>query len=238
MTLCIDSGDHFHNDQGAKFALTCPHCQVLAHMTAVSVPSYAALQTYRPSHVGLVYRCDSCNAPVFLKFAVKLYASSRVDLSSDYTELERAPESFAYFTYLPEEPEQLFREALICFSAGANNAFASLCRRTAQSVFADLGDNGRLSMFDELNEIRDFTGLDSDTFNAVRKVLFGNDSEPRPNMPPIDNYLAGVLLEVMKDLLYEAYVRRGQLTQALVVRRHSTEDARATLTSLPRADLA
>ena len=235
MTLCIDSGGNFHHDQGAKFALTCPHCQVLAHMSPVSVPGYAPLQTYRPSHVGLVFRCDSCNAPVFLKFPVKLYANSRVELGSDFVELERAPEHFQYFTYLPEEPEILFREALVCFTACAYNAFASMCRRTAQAVFADLGDNGKLSMFDELNNIREFTGLDADTFNAVRKVLFGSDSEPRPNMPALDSYQAGVLLEVLRDLLYEAYVRRGQLQQALMVRRHSAVDAASKVTPIGKA---
>ena len=234
MTLYIDSGDRLHHDQGTKLALTCPHCQVLAHMSPVSVPGYAALQTFRPSQVGVVFRCDSCNAPVFLRFPVRLYGTSRVELAGNYTELERAPEHFAYFTYLPEEPEQLFREALTCFSAGAHNAFASMCRRTAQAVFADLGDNGRLSMFDELNEIREFTGLDSDTFNAIRKVLFGNDGEPRPNTPLIDAYQAGVLLEVLRDLLYEAYVRRGQLTHALMVRRHAAEDSGANVTPLVR----
>ena len=234
MTMYIDSGDRLHHEQGAKFALTCPHCQVLAHMSPVSVPGYAALQSFRPSQVGVVFRCDSCNAPVFLKFPVKLYGSSRVELGTDYRELERAPEHFAYFTHLPEEPELLFREALVCFSAGAFNGFASLCRRTAQAVFADLGDNGRLSMFDELSEIREFTGLDAETFNVLRKVLFGSDDEPRPNIPLLDAYQAGVLLEVLRDLLYEAYVRRGQLTQALMVRRYSAADERASVTSLPR----
>ncbi len=177
MTISIDSGGSLNYDQAAKFALTCPHCQVVAHMSVVSTPAYAQLQMYRPSHVGLVFRCDSCNAPVFLKYPVKHYAASRVDLDSDFTELEHAPENFPYFTHLPEEPERLFREALTCFSAGAYNAFASMCRRASQAVFADLGDNGKLSMFDELNEIREFTGLDADTFNVVRKILFGSDSE-------------------------------------------------------------
>ncbi len=205
-------------------------------MSPVSLPGYASLQTYKPSHVGLVFRCDSCNAPVFLKFPVKLYSNNRVDLGADYTELERSPEDFPYFSHLSEEPELLLREALICFSAGAFNAFASMCRRTFQAVFSDLGDNGKLQLFDELNTIREFTELDTDTFNVVRKILFGNDNEPRPNMPSVTQYQAGVLLEVIRDLLYEAYVRRGQLQQALMVRRHSAEDAlTATITQINKA---
>ena len=49
----------------------------------------------------------------------------------------------------------------------------------------------------------------------------------------IDNFQAGVLLEVTKDLLYQAYVRRGRLQQAMMVRRYFAEDAASKVTLLP-----
>jgi hypothetical protein len=39
-------------------------------------------------------------------------------------------------------------------------------------------------------------------------------------------YEAGVLLEVMKDMLYQAYVRLGKLQQAMMVRRFFDENRR------------
>jgi hypothetical protein len=227
MPIYIDASGGLHHDQAQNFALACPHCQVLSHLTAVSVPQYAQLVAFKPSHVGIVYRCDSCNAPVFLKYAVKLYAGNRVELASGFTELERAREKF-YFTHLPEEAELLFREALACFSAGCFNAFASMCRRTAQAVFADLGDNGKLRMFDQLNDVREMAELDQETFNVVRKILFGTDAEPRPNMPVLEATVAGVVLEVVKDLLYQSYVRRGRLQQAMMVRRYFADESAAS----------
>ena len=80
MSIHIDSNSRLHHDQEASFALVCPHCQVLSHMTAVSIPQFAQLSAHKPNHVGIVYRCDSCNAPVFLKFPVKIYAATRVEL--------------------------------------------------------------------------------------------------------------------------------------------------------------
>src|SRR5512134_1050679 len=142
MSVYVDANSRLHHDQERTLALNCPHCQVHSHITPVSVPLYAELVQARPTHVGVVYRCDSCNAPIFLKFAVKMYAANRVELGNSFVELERAREKFN-FTYLPENVERLFREALGCYSAGHFNAFASMCRRTAQTVFADLGDNGR-----------------------------------------------------------------------------------------------
>ncbi|HXQ64422.1 MAG TPA: hypothetical protein VN787_06180 [Steroidobacteraceae bacterium] len=234
MSIHLDSAGNLHHDHAQSFALTCPHCQVLSHLTPVSLPQYSQLMAFKPSHVGIVYRCDSCNSPVFLKYPVKAYTGSRVELGTNFQELERAKEKFS-LTYLPKDAEALFKEALASFSAGCFNAFASLCRRTAQAVFDDLGDNGKLRMFDQLNEVREMAELDQDTFNVVRKVLFGTDAEPPSGMPLLEAATAGVLVEVIKDLLYQSYVRKGRLQQAMMVRRYFASEADAKVTPLTKA---
>jgi hypothetical protein len=231
MAVYIDSSGRLHHDQETGLALSCPHCGVLAHITPVSVPDFNVLQQYKPSQVGLVYRCEACNAPVFLRFPVKLYSGSRVELAPNFVELERPRERFN-FTYLPEETETLLKEAFACFSAACYNAFASMCRRVAQMTFADLGPEGKLELFDELANIRRLAELDDESYEAVRKVLFDFDEPGRGNLPAIDAYQAGVLLEVLKDLLYQAYVRRGRLQQAMMVRRYFADDA-GNVTPLP-----
>src|SRR5579863_2826863 len=193
MSIHIDSSSRLINSQEKTLALTCPHCQVVAHVTVSAVPRFEELQTYRPSQIGIVYRCDACQSPVFLRFAVRMYAASRIELSPQFIEVERAREKFSY-TYLPEEVELLFREALLCFSSGAYNAFASMCRRTAQAMFADLGEAGKIRLFDELNEVRELAGIATEPFNKLRAMLFGNETDPRPNMPLLDSYEAGVAL--------------------------------------------
>lgn len=234
MSVYVDANSRLHHDQERSLALNCPHCQVYSHITAVSVPLFSELVASRPSHVGVVYRCDSCNAPVFLRYAVKVYATNRVELANNFVELERAREKFN-FTYLPEECEKLFREALGCYSAGHFNAFASMCRRTAQSVFSELGENGRLRIFNQLAEARDMAEVDADSFGIVKKVLFGNDTDPWPSIPEIGAYEAGVLLELVKDMLYQAYVRKGKLQQAMMVRRFFAEETLDKITPIGRA---
>jgi hypothetical protein len=216
MSIYIDSNSRLHHEQGSAFALNCPHCQVFAHMTPLSVPQFVPLVTHRPAQVGVVFRCDACNAPVFLKFPVKIYAGNRVELNPHYSELERPREKFSML-YLPEQCESLFREALACYSAGYFNAFASLCRRTAHSMFANIGDNSRLKIFDLLSEIREMAELDSESFALIKKIVFDNDTE-HTGFPILTAHSAGLLLEVMKDLLYQCYVRRGKLRQAVKVR--------------------
>jgi hypothetical protein len=234
MSVYVDSNSRLHHDQERSLALNCPHCLVFSHITAVSVPQYAELVAARPSHVGVVYRCDSCNAPVFLRYAVKIYGPNRVELANTYVELERVREKFN-FTYLPEDLEKLFREALACYSAGQFNAFASMCRRTTQVMIRDLGENGRLRIFNQLAEAREMAEIDAETFAAVKKVLFGSDADPWPSMPEVGAYEAGVLLELVKDVLYEAYVRKGKLQQSMMVRRFFAEESIDKILQIGRA---
>ena len=217
MSMYITPQDELHIEyQG--IALTCPHCQTLTHLTAVAVPKFEDLSRRRPKHVGMVFRCDACVEPVFLKFVVKAYTALRVELSANYVEIERARENFP-LTYLPEDAEAVFKEALNCYAAGCFNAFGAMCRRTAQSLFRELGERGKLELFDTLQEIRALAELDDDTFAALRAVLFGSDSDPWPHQPDVNAERAGILLEVMRDLLYQTFVRKARLLQAMTFRK-------------------
>ncbi|MGB6307661.1 MAG: hypothetical protein WBF89_07685 [Steroidobacteraceae bacterium] len=217
MSLYITPQDELHIEfQG--IALTCPHCQTLTHLTASAVPKFEDLSRRKPKHVGVVFRCDACTEPVFLRFAVKAYTALRVELASSYVEIERARENFP-LTYLPEAAETLFKEALDCYAAGCFNAFGAMSRRTAQALFRELGERGKLELFDTLQEIRALAELDDETFAALRAVLFGSDSDPWPHHPDIDAERAGVLLEVMRDLLYQTFVRKARLLQAMTFRK-------------------
>ena len=217
MSIYITPQDELHVEyQG--IALTCPHCQTLTHLTPIAVPKFEELMRRKPKHIGIVFRCDTCIEPIFLKFAVKAYTALRVELASNFIEIERAREHFP-LTYLPEEAEELFKEALNCYSAACFNAFGSMSRRTAQSLFRELGERGKLELFDTLQEIRSLADLDDDTFSILRAVLFGSDSDPWPNQPNLTSEHAGVLLEVMRDLLYQTFVRKARLIQAVTFRR-------------------
>ena len=217
MSMYITPQDELHVEyQG--IALTCPHCQTVTHLTAVAVPKFDDLNRSKPKHIGIAFRCDACAEPVFLRFTVKAYTAQRVELGSNYTEVEHARESFP-LTYLPEDAEGLFKEALNCYAAGCFNAFGAMSRRTAQSLFRELGERGKLELFDTLQEIRSLAELDGETFAALRAVLFGSDSDPWPHQPDVDAERAGILLEVMRDLLYQTFVRKARLLQAMTFRK-------------------
>lgn len=218
MTVYITPQDELHIEHQG-IALTCPSCQTLTHVTPTATPPFDDLSRRKPKQIGIVFRCDACGEPVFLKFTARAYNALRIELLPSYTEVERARENFP-LTYLPDESAQLFREALSCYTACCYNAFGAMCRRSAQSVFRELGERGKLEMFDTLQQIRSLAELDDDTFGVVRAVIFGSDEDPWPHQPRLDAESSGVLLEVMRDLLYETFVRKARLVQALKFRRH------------------
>tara|TARA_R110000782_G_scaffold12910_5_gene38190 strand:- start:419 stop:1018 length:600 start_codon:yes stop_codon:yes gene_type:complete len=198
-------------------------------MSPQSVPDAAALLRDKPKHVGLVYQCDACHAPVFLRFAVREYAENRVELLRNFMELERPKEKFA-FSYLPKHTEVMFREALSCYSHNNFNAFTSMCRRAARSAFQALGEGGKLRAFEEVMTAQDIAGIDDDTFAPIKAVLFGGGQEEE--LPMLNRAQAGILLEVMKDMFYQCFVRHGKLTRAIKVRRFFvTESSNDTLQS-------
>jgi len=220
MAISIERDGEIRRQADEQFGLECPYCGVYSHMTPQSVPNYDSLQRTRPKHVGIVYQCDACSAPVFLRFAVKQFGDDKVELYQNFIELERPKERFQ-FSYLPKATELLFREALSCYSSGNFNAFASMCRRAATSSFSALGESGKLRAFDEVMVAQDIAEIDDDSFEPIKRIIFDADNG---ELPLITHAQAGILLEVMKDMFYQCFVRRGKLTRAIKVRRFFVQD--------------
>jgi hypothetical protein len=109
-----------------------------------------------------------------------------------------------------------------------------MCRRTAQAVCQDLGETGRARLFEQVGEARELAEIDDETFAVVKKVLFGADTDPAPQLPELTASEAGVLLELVKDMLYETYVRKGKLQQAMMVRRFFAEETLDKITPIGR----
>lgn len=216
--------DHSHHDD-LQLGLECPYCNVYARMTAVSVPDVSLLIDTRPKHTGIVYQCDACNAPVFLRFGVKDVREDAVELYQNYVELERPKERFP-FSYLPKQTEILFREALSCYSMNNYNAFASMCRRSAISAFDALGEGGKMQAFEELMVAQEIAEIDDSTLDPIKTILFEQGQDDR--LPMLNRVQAGILLEVLKDIFYQCFVRRGKLTRAIRVRNLFGQDSVAS----------
>jgi len=223
MAITIERDTGLRLSAEEQFGLECPHCGIHAHMSPQSVPDFEILTEDKPTHCGLVYQCDACTAPVFLKFAVKQFGDDAIELHRNFSELERPKERFQ-FSYLPKQTDILFREALTCYSKNCFNAFASMCRRAAASAFVTLGESGRLQAFDEVMAAQDIAEIDDDSFEPIKNVIFGSGEVN--DLPNLNRAQAGILLEVLKDMFYQCFVRRGKLNRAIKVRRFFVQDGK------------
>lgn len=223
MHVFIDPTGVMHFGEERETARNCPHCHAFSRMSPQSLPTFDTLLLQKPRTIGVVLRCHACNAPVFLRYATRAFSSSRVELSPQAFDVERPVEKFA-FNYVPEDVETFFREALVCYSHNQFQAFASMCRRTAAVAFADLGNSTKLRLFDSLSDVREMADIDEATFAVVMRIIFAGTADPVVDMPFINTYQAAVLLEVMKDFLYQAYVRKGRLQHAMKVRRFFVQE--------------
>lgn len=228
MSIILDEDRGIESGLEERIGLECPHCGMYAHMSPQSVPDATSLLRDKPKHVGLVYQCDACHSPVFLRFAVRAYSDNRVELLRNFVELERPKERFA-FSYLPKHTEIMFREALICYSNNNFNAFASMCQRAARSAFDALGEGGKLRAFEEVLTAQSIADIDDETFSPIKAVLFGGGQQE--DLPLLNHAEAGILLEVLKDLLYQCFVRHGKLARSIKVRQFFVSEEQTKLHS-------
>jgi len=226
----IDSTGVMYFGDERETARNCPHCHAFSRMSPTALPTFDELLLQKPRAIGLVLRCHACNAPVFLRYATRAYGSNRVELAPQAFDVERPVEKFA-FNYVPEDVETSFREALICYSHNQIQAFASMCRRTAAVSFAALGNSTKLRLFDSLSDVREMADIEEETFAVVMRIIFAGGADPVVDLPFINTYQAAVLLEVMKDFLYQAYVRKGRLQHAMKVRRFFVQENAARTSS-------
>jgi hypothetical protein len=230
----LDNQNRLHREATSG---ECPHCGNVAHFSLAACPGFQRLRAERPARVGIVLQCDACHMPLFFRYRVRAWLEERIELHPHPEPLEPPPERFNYAA-LPEPVAATFREALACYSANLLQAFAVMCRATTQAMLEDLGERSRLRVFDQVAEVRTLAEIDESTFSAVRRVLFEGDASRPHAEPPLTRVQAAVLLETMKDLLYQSYIRRAKLQQALRLRQFPVAEPAvrpASETPLPRS---
>ena len=225
MSLYVKNNNGF--EQAETVARECPHCGASAQLIPVSTPSYEALMQSRPRHAGICFRCAACNEPRFARVAVRSFGPDRVELSSNIVDIERSKERFQ-FGYLPANVERLFREALDCYPADLFMAFAVMCRRTIHAAGADVGANETGTVHDLFKDAVAVSDVDAQTVAVLETLLFGADE---PELAPAAEE-AAALIEIIKDVIYQRYVRSAKLKAAVRMRRYFAGETTQKITPI------
>jgi hypothetical protein len=206
-------------EQSEPIVRECPHCGAQAPLVPIATPGFAELSAARPKHAGVAFRCAACNEPRFARATIRSFDKDRIVLSANLVEIERTHEHFQY-GYLPEKTQRLLREAFGCYTADLYLAFAILCRRTiAQAKSLSPPTEG--GSFEQFFADAVRLGEIDDAMRAtLRDVLFGRGPEP-----DIDADQAAVLIEVVKDMFHQRFVRTAKLKRAIKMRRYFAAEA-------------
>ena len=228
MSIYVNKNNSFEQSETAT--RECPHCGAHAQLIPLATPTFAELQRARPQHVGIVFRCASCNEPRFLRAAVRAFEPERIELATNLVEIERPREKFQY-GYLVEDVERLLREAFDCYTAGCHTAFALLSRHAVDAALRNADPALRRRWQDSLRDVLQVAEVDADTSRALEAALFGDPSV----LPSISPDAAAVLIEAVKDLFYQAYVRTAKLRAAMKMRRFFVDETLRNVTPIDRA---
>jgi len=218
-------------EQAEPMTRECPHCGAHAQLLPVAAPSFDVLAQTKPKHAGLLFRCAACNEPRFLRATVRSIGAERIELAPNLVEVERTRERFQY-AYLPDSVDQLLRETLDCYSLGAHNAFATMCRRTTRTALRTLDGTAKRRWQDALREVLRVCEVDAVAGNTVETVLFADEGDP-PTITPDE---AAVLVEAIKDLFNQNYVRTAKLRAAMKMRRFFAGESLSKVTPIDRSD--
>jgi hypothetical protein len=206
-------------EQTEPIVRECPHCGAQAPLVPIATPGFAELTKARPQHAGVAFRCAACNEPRFARTAIRSFDKDRIVLSANLVEIERRIEQFAY-NYLPEKLQRLVRETFGCYTADLFLAFAILCRRTVALAGGFESRQGQISLAQRFEDAATLGEIDATTRETLRQVLFG--SGPEPDISPDQ---AAVLLEILKDMLQQRYVRTAKLKRAIQMRQFFAEES-------------
>jgi hypothetical protein len=123
--------------------------------------------------------------------------------------------------YLNDKPELKadFDEALRCYANAAYNAFAAMCRRCIQTIAKDKGVKGTNKVQDQVKEVKELLDLDDTTFSELSAVMLGGHDGAHPHLPTVKEDRAGILLEMLKEVVHHLYVRKARAAEALRLRK-------------------
>ncbi len=196
----------------------CPYCGVDKPLMAAQWGNQTTNHSGKNLRWWKVYQCQNCGG--------LLVATALAD-GSFITEYHPGSQMETFeFEHLTGDVKDDFEEALKCYSFNCFNAFASMCRRTVQSIAENLGAKGKDKVIKQINDLKGMIDIDDETFNTLEQIIIAGHDGTHPHLPKLSAERAAVLLELMKDVIYQLYVRKKKIEKAVELRKEAIEKSK------------
>src|SRR5258708_4825241 len=103
-----------------------------------------------------------------------------------------------------------------------------MCRRCIQSALMELGAEGKDRVQKQIEEVKETTGLDDETYTILLQITISGHDGAHPHLPKLSPARAAVMLELMKDVLSELFVRKAKLQEVMNLRRQDIDESKSS----------
>jgi len=122
-------------------------------------------------------------------------------------------------SYLPEAVSRVLTEALSCYVADLRLAFALLCQLAIDRAANEPGGDQATEFSKLFDDACRLAGIDEATRGVLAGALFGDSTTA-----DISADQAAVLVEIVKDMFQQRFVRPAKLRRAIEMRRLFASD--------------
>ncbi len=200
----------------------CPHCAMGTRFNLVTAPK-PNLRQDNPSELVAGYMCDLCSKAVGVLWSIRQFDQQGNPIVEQPEMILRVTGPFDY-AHVPESVQKEIREALDCLSVNAYNGFASMCRRTVQSICTSLGVEGSTKVQAQIREMAELTGLDQETKDLAVEIMLAGHDGSHPHLPDVNADRAAVLLSLLRDLADQLFTRPGKIKVSAALRKAAIEE--------------
>ncbi len=98
-----------------------------------------------------------------------------------------------------------------------------MCRRTIQTVAIELGTIGKDKVQNQIEDMKEIAGIDQESYDILKQIIVDGHDGAHPHLPTLSPERSDILLALMKDIMYQLFVRKGKLNKAAELRKQQIE---------------
>ena len=182
----------------------CPYCNKPVGVTLISKPNNQDIARHKLEKVGMVYKCEGCSKPIYFEYSGCHVQGSQLMILGGHQVTQAKP--FVDLSYINNRDVQNdIEEALDCYSVGAWNGFASVCRRTLQSICKDKDVKGKSKVEKQVKLFVSTYNVDEDLEKILLEVTQLGHDGAHPFLPPVNKERAEKLLVFLKEIIRQVY---------------------------------
>lgn len=195
----------------------CPHCKIGTRFSLATQPNPILFRD-KATEVVVGYLCDSCIKGIPVRWKIQGFDNQTNPIVQSPELILPVREPFD-FDHVPPKVKKEISEGLDCLSVGAYNGFAGLCRRTIQAICTIMGAESSTKVQAQIEEMANAAGLDDETERIAIEIMLAGHDGSHPHLPDVNSDRAAILLELVRDIVYQMFTRPGRIRQSAELRK-------------------